>query len=198
MRLQICLVIALLSAGAWWLWWSGSHEPAREDLAALQSQEQQILGANRAARRAVAELGVDAMQDALDSYAQLAEQARRLAPDDTVSAQLLPHLTDAAGRLGVGLSGITPEAPGVYHGYATEGYSLTVSGSYHDVGAFLAEALSMDRITQIRGASVRSAATRADLSSGVADSAWPVEATLSLITFSTPTGDAASVEEEDE
>ncbi len=71
---------------------------------------------------------------------------RRLVPTSNEVPALLEEVSTAARRAGLDLGGVTPEPVIVGDAYDTYRYTVTITGSYHEVGAFLANVGSLARI----------------------------------------------------
>lgn len=71
---------------------------------------------------------------------------RRLVPTSNEVPALLEEVSTAARRAGLEVGGVTPEPvlPGEH--FDTYRYTVTISGGYHQVGAFLANVGSLPRI----------------------------------------------------
>jgi type IV pilus assembly protein PilO len=74
------------------------------------------------------------------------EVMRRLVPKSNEVPALLEEVSTAARRAGLDLGGVTPEPVIVGEQYDTYRYTVTITGSYHEVGAFLANVGSLARI----------------------------------------------------
>ncbi len=74
------------------------------------------------------------------------EVMRRLVPKSNEVPALLEEVSTAARRAGLDLGGVTPEPVIAGDQYDTYRYTVTITGSYHEVGAFLANVGSLARI----------------------------------------------------
>lgn len=184
-RLQLMLVIGLITASGFWIWFFADYQPQMDQIETLVEHESRLRASNQQARRTVAALGLDRIREAIEAYDQQAEHVSALIPPDTVEAEVLPTIANVATRFNVEQGDIVPQPERREGGFVVRSFEVTASGEYHDVAAFMTELLSLDRITRITN-------TRFDQVRGTTDTPqglvlqFTVDATFTLHLYSTP------------
>jgi Tfp pilus assembly protein PilO len=152
-RLNVMLSVAILSGVGGYFFVTTAYTPRREEVAAVLSHEARLVQLNKNNREILVAIGLDKIKEALLRYKEQASHVSALVPSDSAGVtrrSLLDVVTVSAANTGVRLVDSKPLSPGQQSGFATEGFTLTVVGRYHDVGALMTELLSMDRITQLQ------------------------------------------------
>jgi Tfp pilus assembly protein PilO len=190
-RLLLVLGIGLFTLSGSAFWWTGVYTPRLTETESLEADLDRLKDSNRATRQSMARMDVATTRRAIAGYEQQTSALMGLVPADTA----VQPLTVAAPGLGAGydvtVSDVRPLQPRTVDGFVSDGVNLKVRGRYHDVGAYLAALLSMNRVTHIRDARLTvvapSGGGRAtEISPGV----FHVEASLTLHGFLTPARDA--------
>ncbi|MCA9726697.1 MAG: type 4a pilus biogenesis protein PilO [Candidatus Eisenbacteria bacterium] len=79
------------------------------------------------------------------------EQGKALLPEDQEMVELLRQVTLLGTSTGVEFTLFKPLPPRPQTNYTELPIQITVAGSYHEVGAFLAEVSNMERIVNVSG-----------------------------------------------
>lgn len=177
------LVIGLITASGFWVWWFTQYRPRLEEIEILVQQENRLRVANQQARRTVAALGIDRIREAIDAYDRQAEHVAQLVPADTVVFDALALISNKAQPLEVRVIGVQPSPEETSGAFRVQPYQVRVSGTYHDVAAFMAELLSLPRITRITDARLR----QLEQSTGIPNEVpvYAVEASFTLKVYAT-------------
>lgn len=154
-RLQLMLVIGLITASGFWIWWFSKYQPRMEDIQTLVEQENRLRISNQQARRTVAALGLDRIQKAIDAYDRQAEHVAELVPADTVSFDALSVVSERAQQFDVRIGGVQPQRDETSGGFLVKKYQIRATGEYHDVAALMSDLLSLPRITRLSEAQIR-------------------------------------------
>lgn len=184
------LVIGLITASGFWVWWFAQYQPKIEQIEVLVEHENRLRIGNQQARRTVAALGLDKIREAIDAYDRQAEHVSALVPPDTVVIDALALISQTAQPLDVKVSGVQPMPEEADGDFRVSKYQVRASGEYHDVATFMTQLLSLPRITRISNAQVR----QVQLSAGAPGMppAHGVEAAFTLSVYATRVDAAAS------
>lgn len=85
-------------------------------------------------------------------------QAAELVPTERQLPTLLRRITLQAQQNGVGLASVKPGGIEARDHYSAMPIQLSVSGGYHEIGAFLADLANMSRIVTVTGLQLKAAA----------------------------------------
>jgi len=193
-RLQLMLVIGLITASSFWVWWFTRYQPKMEEIQSLAEQENRLLLSNQQARRTVAALGLERIQQSIDAYDRQAEYVAQLVPPDTVPFDALGIIGEKAREFGVRVSGVQPQPDDTSGGFLVRKYQVRVIGEYHDVAAFMTELLSLPRITRISEGQLRQIQQPPSVAGGAPN--YQVESVFTLGVYSTRTAMAATTAEQ--
>lgn len=180
-RLQVMLVVGLLTVSSFYVWTITRYRPRLESIEQLVAHETRLQQANQQTRRAIAALGLDRIRSTLEAYDKQAEHVGRLVPPDGEDLKILPAIAQHADALGIRLEEITPLEPSRQGPFVVYRFRIRALGGYHDIGAFITELLMLPRITQIRDAQIR--ATTIESRNG--QSVRGVRASFDLLAFAT-------------
>lgn len=164
-KLLIAALVPVLGAFAYWYFLHDAYAQENVDkarrLEALQAR-------NDAARVQALRAGPE-LQQRVDRYRAHVDRLEQLIPRSEEVPQLLNDMTLRARETSVDLVLLQPESevPGAF--YDRQVYEVSVIGSYHDIGRFLAAIGSLDRIItatdfqiQVRGRNSRTGAVDAE------------------------------------
>jgi len=120
--------------------------PKNVELTHLEARLDTLDSANAVAKRDVAKGTASKMKTEAAAYSRELDELRRLVPTQNEVPALLESVSSAARAAGLDLSDVQPD--GVINGdqFDTYKYKLGVTGSYHQVGEFLANVGSLSRI----------------------------------------------------
>ncbi|MCY3808221.1 MAG: type 4a pilus biogenesis protein PilO [Gemmatimonadetes bacterium] len=143
---RTAVLIGLLVVSCLFLALQYLHRPARSELDAATARLDRLREGGRHAEVA-AVVGQPELEARLREYRRQLEALEDLIPVASEIGVLLRAISDAEERTGVEVTEMRPETldEGGDH-YDRLGYELAVLGSYHAIGAFLAEIASLERI----------------------------------------------------
>jgi type IV pilus assembly protein PilO len=142
-RLLLGLIVVL---GGGYFGYTKVYQPRAEAVAALEQHVEQLRGKNRTARALTQQQGRSEVEHRLASYRDQLGRVEGLIPSSEELPDLLDAISAQAQRNGVELSLIQPVGATQEKYYTRRTYDLAVLGSYHQVGAFLAQIASLPRI----------------------------------------------------
>lgn len=137
-------------------WWTVTYRPRMVALSELETRirEQQV--ENREARKQFVELGLSGIEEEIGRLRQEASAARRWVPDlgnrAAAESRMTERVTEVARRYGVQVFDVDTLAAVVEGPFQVDGFRFRAAGRYDDLGSFLADILSSERITQLRSA----------------------------------------------
>lgn len=194
-RQVAALVLLVLGGAGGWYWWSIAREGLVGSVERLQAQNTSLQQANQTTRRAVVDLGANGIREAIDAYTRQEQMLRGLVPPEDTVSRLMSLITSSAAQNGLRLGEFSRLKRAEVGGFAANGFSLKVTGRYHDVGRYLTSLLSGDRITQISHVEVRAVAPtggtgdstavvtdlKSVLAGGAAGTNWQSEARFQIV-----------------
>lgn len=137
-------VLGILGAGAYWyLVYSGKET---NTLAPMEIRVEALDSLNQRARSEMNQTRLQQLRAEADESERMLEVMRRLVPSGNEVPALLEQVSDAARRAGLEIGGVRPEPVVEGDQFDTYRYRITVIGSYHRVGQFLANVGSLTRI----------------------------------------------------
>lgn len=149
------LVIGVLTAGLFYVWWVSKYQPRQEEIVELTSRQAELQAATAELRRILAETNTERIRQSIQQYDQQLSQVTQLVPPDSFNVQMLPLVTQTANQYDVQIQSINPIQQKKQQGFLTDGAQITVIGQYHNVGAFITALLNLEHITQIQNASLQ-------------------------------------------
>lgn len=183
---QKVLLLLILILGVGYLGYTYVYAPGAAEVAALESRHETLELQNQSARMLSTGAGVDDVQKQLDGYRAQLVAVERLIP----SSEELPDLLDAiameARRTGVELTLIQPVDATEEEYYTRRVYDVAVRGEYHEIGEFLTNIASLERIITPRGLTLSQPAQQ-----GAADAPARLDAKFSIETYVIPQPDGA-------
>jgi hypothetical protein len=200
-RNALVALVAIGVAGGLHLWSSGTYQPGRERIDALQQRVTALTSSNEEARTSLANIGLDQIEASIEGFQLQATQVEQLLPPEgSRYTQILPLIADGARRRDIWIVSTNPVAASVVEiesgadgqlrRVLTEGYRVEVRGGYHAVAALMTDLLAMDRITVIRNPSMEAIRLDGPQSgaggSGSRASGWGVRATFEVVGYLTP------------
>jgi type IV pilus assembly protein PilO len=121
-------------------------QPKDEDLTTSQARVDSLQVINQRAKAELAQGKTNQLKEEAQRYAQDLEVMRRLVPTGNEVSALLEQVSTAARRTGLDIADVQPlpSLPGdQYEAYK---YRMSVRGAYHQIGEFLANVGSLQRI----------------------------------------------------
>jgi type IV pilus assembly protein PilO len=139
------LLLGVVTAVLFFLFWSYWRAPRIEEMGEKQARLEQLEQNNRLAQIIVAR-GATELEERLQEYELHVDRLEALIPQSEEVAALLNQISQAARQTGVSDPEMRPEPsePGAF--YTKESYEIEVVGEYHEIGRFLTNIASLDRI----------------------------------------------------
>src|SRR3954468_7952105 len=141
MMLYAVVPIALAIA-YWYLLWS----PQNVLLGETQSHVDSLLVINQRAKAELAQGKTAELKAEAEQYSQDLEVMRQLVPTGNEVPALLEQVSTAARRVGLDIADVQPLPQLTGDQYDAYKYRMSVKGSYHQIGDFLANVGSLQRI----------------------------------------------------
>lgn len=135
------LSIALAGAYAYFL-----YLPKRDRLAAIEQHVDVLEARNAKVRSEVTAGSLAKMRAEAVQFAAELAVLRQVVPTTNEVPALLENVSTAARRVGLDLASVEPMPVLVGEQFDTYRYKLSVTGSYHDIAAFLTNVGSLNRI----------------------------------------------------
>jgi type IV pilus assembly protein PilO len=145
LKKRLLLGLIVLLAGGYF-GYTKLYQPRSEEVATLERHVETLRGRNHTARALTQRQGRGEVEHRLASYRDQLGRVEGLIPSSEELPDLLDAISAQAQRHGVELSLIQPVGATQEKYYTRRTYDLAVLGSYHEVGAFLAEIASLPRI----------------------------------------------------
>lgn len=139
----LLIFVAVLAPIGFWMYW---RAPKVEERNALQAEIDSLQERIDSARQDLREGTVDALRSRVDVYERSLALMRLLVPTDNEVTNLIDQVSTRAQLRGVRITDISPlpeqfEAP-----FQVHRTRFTVSGSYDEIGEFLTDVASLERI----------------------------------------------------
>lgn len=144
-RNKLILGIAMV-AGVLYLGNSYVYSPRAAEVAQLQERLDSLEMKNRLARSLMESEGRSEVERKLALYREQLTRVEGLIPSSEELPDLLDAISMEAQRSGVDLALIQPVGAVAEAYYTRRTYDLAVRGTYHEIGAFLADIGSLPRI----------------------------------------------------
>jgi type IV pilus assembly protein PilO len=135
------LSVALAGAYAYFL-----YLPKRDRLAAIEQHVDVLEARNAKVRSEVTAGSLAKMRAEAVQFAAELAVLRQVVPTTNEVPALLENVSTAARRVGLDLASVEPMPVLVGEQFDTYRYKLSVTGSYHDIAAFLTNVGSLNRI----------------------------------------------------
>ncbi|HEU4563714.1 MAG TPA: type 4a pilus biogenesis protein PilO [Gemmatimonadaceae bacterium] len=135
--------LAIVGAAAYWYF---LFAPKSAELAEQQVRLERLATENQKARAEMAKGNLEQLRTQLKEYAANLDLLRALVPTSNEVPALLEQVSSAARREGLDLAAVDPQPVITGELYDTYRYELGVIGSYHELGAFLSNVGSLQRI----------------------------------------------------
>lgn len=142
--LVVAGVLAILGAGAFWYLVYGPKEADVFAPMAIRVEALDSLNKKAAAQMNQQELGK--LRAEAEASERTLDIMRQLVPSGNEVPSLLNQVSDAGRRSGLEIAGVQPQPVIEGDQFDTYRYKMTVIGSYHRVGEFLANIGSLTRI----------------------------------------------------
>jgi type IV pilus assembly protein PilO len=156
--------LGIVGAGAYWNFVYSGKET--NELAPMEIRVELLDSLNQQARSQMNQSRINALRAEADEAERTLSMMRQLVPSGNEVPALLDQVSDAGRRAGLEIAGVQPQPIIEGDQFDTYRYKITVIGSYHKVGEFLANIGSLTRIMaptdlQLEVASTEAARARA-------------------------------------
>jgi type IV pilus assembly protein PilO len=141
-KLVLLGLLPLLGAFAFWYF---VHAGTVEEIERLEVRLEQLTMSNERAR-VLAERGGPELENRLAIYEQHMQRLEQLIPSREEVPALLNSVVSRADAAGIELGGYRPGGEEARPHYSRQSYELSVIGTYHEIGSFLAAVGSLPRI----------------------------------------------------
>jgi type IV pilus assembly protein PilO len=144
---QKLVLIGMLPFLLTFLFYYFVYSPRSEQIATLQDEFDRLESSNAATEAGMSRYGANLTRQ-LEIYKQHMQIIERLIPRRNDIPNLLVAMGEQAQTYNVVWGGFSPSAeePGTYYNRAA--YEISVTGEYHDIGAYLAAVGSLPRIVK--------------------------------------------------
>ncbi len=143
-QLYFLMIVAAVAAGAaFWFW---VRTPMIEEAQAFETEIDSLRINIDSARADLARGTVQQLRDRVGAYERSLDLMRRLVPDENEVANLIDQVSTQAQLRGVNVTELGPLDPEFEVPFEVHRYRFTVEGTYDEIGEFLADIASLDRI----------------------------------------------------
>ena len=139
----LVVIVALALAG---LYWNFVYTPKADELDLTDERVTALESANDKAKRELAKGNIEQLRAQAAEYRRNLEVMRQLVPTGNEVPALLEQVSNAARRAGLDIASVEPQPVIAGEQFDTYRYRFSVSGSYHQLGEFLANVGSLPRI----------------------------------------------------
>lgn len=143
---QTKLLVAIVFIALAGLYWNFVYTPKNDELNQTEERVTGLEGLNDKAKRELAKGNVDQLRAQAQQYKQNLQVMRQLVPTGNEVPALLEQVSNAARRAGLEISAVEPQPVISGEQFDTYRYRFSVTGSYHQLGEFLANVGSLPRI----------------------------------------------------
>lgn len=145
-REQTLVGVALLAFVLLGAFWYFMYSPKAERLTALELRVDSLDAANRQARADLASGSIDSLRASVARDREALTVMSRLVPTSNEVPGLLEDVSTAARRVGLDLASVEPMPVVPGDDFDTHRYKISVIGGYHELGRFLSNVGSLQRI----------------------------------------------------
>lgn len=180
-REQQKFLVVFVTVGAAVLFWMYVYSPRQDELAEMEDRIATLETQNR---RAEARTGnLDQLRAELQDTERLFRALERLVPSRAEVPEIYQSIATESQNLGLEMQSVVPSEPQRQQDryYLRQTWNMTVRGTYHDIGEFLARVASFPRIVRPQVSSIMT-------SEAGQDGEMRVTAAFELETFVLPPG----------
>jgi type IV pilus assembly protein PilO len=145
-RGQVMALLAVAAIAGAYVVWTYVVQPERARIATLQAETDSLQGIVDAAKADLAQGTVEDLRRAVADYSASLELARRLVPERNEVPTLIDDISTRSKIREITLGTIQPLAPEAGSPFDTHRFRLEVFGHYDQVGEFLSDIASLERI----------------------------------------------------
>jgi type IV pilus assembly protein PilO len=140
--LLLCVVFLGLAGAYWYTIWS----PANQELDGMQTHVEALRTINQTAKSELAQGKTAQLRSETEHYAQDLEVMRELVPTANEVPVLLEQVSTAARRVGIDIADVQPLPQLNGDQYDSYKYRMSVKGTYQEIGDFLTNVGTLQRI----------------------------------------------------
>src|SRR4051812_8344158 len=138
----VCIAALALAFAYWYMLWT----PANTELDGVQAHVEALQGINQTAKSELAQGKNAQLRAETEKYAQDLDVMRELVPTANEVPVLLEQVSTAARRVGIDISDVQPLPQLAGDQYDAYKYRMSVRGTYQQVGDFLTNVGTLQRI----------------------------------------------------
>jgi type IV pilus assembly protein PilO len=140
--LLVCIAALGLAFAYWYMLWS----PANTELDGVQAHVEALQQVNQTAKSELAQGKTAQLRTETEQYAQDLDVMRELVPTANEVPVLLEQVSTAARRVGIDISDVQPLPQMNGDQYDAYKYRMSVKGTYQEIGDFLTNVGTLQRI----------------------------------------------------
>lgn len=145
-RDQIMVLVAMVALGAAGAYWYLAWSPKQVELTEISARVDSLEQANAKARIEVSRGTASKLRAQAEGFQADLATLRHLVPTGNEVPLLLEQVSTAARRAGLEISAVEPQGVTPGERFDTYKYRIGATGPYHDIGSFLANVGSLQRI----------------------------------------------------
>ena len=145
-RDQIMLLVGILGIGLGAAYWYFQYDPKSVEIADQRARVEKLDASNQRAKALLARGTVEEMQAEARKLQDNLDLMRTLIPAGNEVSALLDQIVGAARRSGLEIESFAPGATTPGEEFDTYRYSMSLKGSYHQIGDLLTSIGSLRRI----------------------------------------------------
>ena len=145
-RGQVMALLAVAAIAGAYVVWTYVVQPERTQIATLQAETDSLQRIVDAAKADLSQGTVEDLRRAVQEYAASLELARRLVPERNEVPTLIDDISTKSKIREITLGTIQPLSPEAGSPFDTHRFRLEVFGHYDQVGEFLSDIASLERI----------------------------------------------------
>jgi type IV pilus assembly protein PilO len=158
---QVFLLITVALAGIGWAFWDYWMKPTGEEITVTRNQIDSLQTIIDRAKADLASGTVEDLRRKVEQYTALLAVMRRLVPDKNEVPALIDDISTKAKVRGVTIGRIEPQAVEPGPPFDTYRYRLEIIGHYDQLGEFLSDIASLQRIIVPQDVNLKTANTQA-------------------------------------
>jgi type IV pilus assembly protein PilO len=158
---QVFLLITVALAGIGWAFWDYWMKPTGEEITVTRNQIDSLQTIIDRAKSDLASGTVEDLRRKVEQYTALLAVMRRLVPDKNEVPALIDDISTKAKVRGVTIGRIEPQAVEPGPPFDTYRYRLEIIGHYDQLGEFLSDIASLQRIIVPQDVNLKTANTQA-------------------------------------
>jgi type IV pilus assembly protein PilO len=145
-RDQIMLLVGIVGIVGAGLYWNFIYSPKNDELQVTREHIERLDASNQKAKAIMATGSVEELQAEAKRLQDNLAVMRTLIPAGTEVPTLIDQIIGAARRTGLQFAAFAPGGTVQGETFDTQRYTMSMDGTYHQIGALLAEIGSLSRI----------------------------------------------------